>query len=63
MNIQTLQRHAEHCLEQAHKATDETQRMRFLRAANAWRSLSRLKSELDAVFFEPDEKPSQSKAA
>jgi hypothetical protein len=51
MNSERLRRNAEHCLGLAAKTTDETARMRFLRAANAWKEMARSKDRLDAALM------------
>jgi hypothetical protein len=51
MNSEKLRRNAEHCLDLAKKTADETQHMRFLRAANAWRAIAKNKERLDAALM------------
>src|SRR6476646_3082803 len=51
MNTRELQRNAEHCLNRASETPDTMQRIRFIRAAKAWRSLAAAKSQLDATLF------------
>jgi hypothetical protein len=51
MNSERMRRNAEHCLGLAAKTTDETARIRFLRAANAWKTMARSKERLDAALM------------
>jgi hypothetical protein len=55
MTAHSLARNAEHCLDAASKCTDEVQRMRFVRAAKAWRSLARSKRMVDNALFDEEQ--------
>ena len=54
MNAEQMKRNAEHCLDLASKTPDDTQRMRYLRAANAWKTVAKNKERLDGALM-PDE--------
>jgi hypothetical protein len=59
MNAQQMRRNAEHCLDAANGSADEVQRLRFIRAAKAWRSLAHSKHQADIAlvseeFAEPE---------
>ena len=60
MNTRDMHRNAEDCLNRASETSDTTQRIRFIRAAKAWRSLAAAKNQLDAALFMDED---QSKAA
>jgi hypothetical protein len=51
MNAEQMRRNAEHCLDLADRTADETQRMRYLRAANAWRTVAKNKDRLDGALM------------
>jgi hypothetical protein len=51
MNAREMRRNAEHCLDAASVAADETQRERFLSAAKAWRSLGHCKDQADCALL------------
>jgi hypothetical protein len=55
MNAYSLTKNAEHCLKEASKATG-LDRMRFIRAAEAWRSLARSKLAAERALL-PDDEP------
>ena len=63
MNTRDMHRNAEHCLNRASETSDTTQRIRFIRAAKAWRSLAAAKSQLDAALFMDEDQYQMSKAA
>jgi hypothetical protein len=50
MNAEKMRRNAAHCLDLASRTADETLRMRFLRAANAWKTVAKNKERLDAAL-------------
>jgi hypothetical protein len=50
MNAETLFKNAKHCLRQAALTTDDMQRMRYLRAAKAWRALAEAKLDADEAL-------------
>jgi hypothetical protein len=54
MNAEQMRRNAEHCLDVANQTQDETQRMRYLRAAKAWKTVAQNKERLDGALV-PDE--------
>jgi hypothetical protein len=58
MNAEQMRRNAEHCLKLAENTTDETQRTRYLRAANAWKTAAKNKQRLDWALIadEPADK-------
>jgi hypothetical protein len=58
-----MHRNADHCLNRASETSDTTQRIRFVRAAKAWRSLAAAKSQLDAALFMDEDQYQLSKAA
>jgi hypothetical protein len=51
MNAEKMRRNAEHCLDLASKTSDETLRMRYLRAANAWKTVAQNKERLDVALM------------
>jgi hypothetical protein len=51
MNAEKMRRNAEHCLELASQTSDETLRMRYLRAANAWKTVAQNKERLDGALM------------
>ena len=63
MNTRDMHRNAEHCLNRASETPDTMQRIRFIRAAKAWRSLAAAKSQLDATLFTDEDQYQVSKAA
>lgn len=63
MNTRDMHRNAEHCLSRASETPDPTQRMGFIRAAKAWRSLAAAKSQLDAALLVDEDQYQISKAA
>ena len=63
MNARDLHKNAEHCLNRASETSDTTQRIRFIRAAKAWRSLAAAKSQLDAALVTDEDQYQVSKAA
>jgi len=65
MNAEKMRRNAEHCLELAGKTSDETLRMRYLRAANAWKTVAKNKERLDAALMadEPSDQGSAEQVA
>ena len=63
MNTRDMHRNAEHCLNRASETPETTQRMRFIRAAKAWRSLAAAKSHVDAALFTDNDQNQVSKAA
>ena len=63
MNTRDMHRNAEDCLNRASETSDTTQRIRFIRAAKAWRSLAAAKNQLDAALFMDEDQYQESKAA
>ena len=63
MNTRDMHRNAEHCLNRASETSDTTQRIRFIRAAKAWRSLAAVKNQLDGALFMDEYQSQGSKAA
>jgi Holliday junction resolvase-like predicted endonuclease len=59
MNAEAMRRNAEHCLQMAAASSDDTQRMRYRRAAKAWLAVARNKARLDAVLV-PEDVPATS---
>ena len=57
MNSQTMRKHAEHCFKLANETADETQRMRYLRAARTWLSVAENKERLDEAMVPQEAKP------
>jgi hypothetical protein len=51
MNAEKMRRNAEHCLVLASKIADETLRRRYLRAANAWKTVAKNKERLDTALM------------
>ena len=51
MTPETMRRNAEHCMRMADETTDDTQRMRYLRAARAWSCVAQNKERLDAAMM------------
>jgi hypothetical protein len=51
MNAEKMRRNAEHCLDTASKTSDETLRMRYLRAANARKKVAKNKERLDEALM------------
>jgi hypothetical protein len=51
VDVVQLERHAEHCLQQAAQANDPFTKSRFLKAARAWQSLAKSKREVDGAFI------------
>ena len=56
-------RHAEHCLDAASHCVDEMQRVRFIRAAKAWRSLSRAKRLTEDALLPNDDTMAEAERA
>jgi len=56
MNAEKMRRNAKHCLDLANTTLDETLRMRYLRAANAWKTVAENKERLDGALM-ADEPP------
>src|SRR5439155_17362935 len=65
LNAEKMRRNAEHCLDLASKTADETLRMRYLRAANTWKTVATNKERPDAALMvdEPAVETSAEKVA
>jgi len=63
MNTRDMYKNADHCLNRASETPETMQRIHFIRAAKAWRSLAAAKSQLDAALFMDEDQSQLSKAA
>jgi hypothetical protein len=60
MNVENLRSNAEHCLTLANAASDELQRMRWVRAAKTWQRLADMKQQADMALMSSSEEVSVS---